>query len=109
MPQEPDDDFDMSIFLCVDCNFDTFEDDERYMVDSRLWKMSGIDPQGSHLCIGCLEKRLGRQLYPDDFTICLLNRGWHLHSPRLASRILGVEEDKLPSDYMNLVKNLPYH
>jgi hypothetical protein len=37
------------------------------MVKPRVWKASGMADWGGCLCIGCLEKRIGRQLTPKDF------------------------------------------
>lgn len=56
-------------FLCVDCQFDTFQN-EYYMVKDEIWPI-GMDD--GMLCIDCLEKRLGRKLIKDDFTDCLVN------------------------------------
>jgi hypothetical protein len=40
---------------------------EVYYVHPHVWKASGIDFWGGVLCIGCLEKRIGRRLQPLDF------------------------------------------
>ena len=57
---------DRSSFLCLDCGVDTGAIDEDYMVTHELW--ARVNPGGDGmLCIGCLEKRLGRELTPDDF------------------------------------------
>ena len=40
---------------------------EIYMVRSAIWKKAGMKPFGGCLCIGCLEKRLGRKLKRRDF------------------------------------------
>lgn len=40
---------------------------EIYHVRDSVWKAAGIEPMGGCLCIGCLEKRLGRELRPKDF------------------------------------------
>jgi hypothetical protein len=40
---------------------------EVYMVRESVWKKAGMEPFGGCLCIGCLEKRLGRKLKPKDF------------------------------------------
>jgi hypothetical protein len=46
----------------------TFDDHtEVYTVKPKVWKAAGMEPMGGCLCIGCLEKRLGRQLTPKDF------------------------------------------
>jgi len=42
-------------------------DSEVYMVRDAIWKKAGMEPFGGCLCIGCLEKRLGRKLKPKDF------------------------------------------
>jgi hypothetical protein len=39
---------------CIDCGYN-------------VWKKAGMEPYGGCLCIGCLEKRLGRKLKPKDF------------------------------------------
>ena len=57
---------DRSSFLCLDCGVDTGAIDEYYMVTHELWACANPDGAGM-LCIGCLEKRLGRELTPDDF------------------------------------------
>jgi len=57
---------DRSSFLCLDCGVDTGAIDEYYRVTNELW--ARVNPGGDGmLCIGCLEKRLGRELTPDDF------------------------------------------
>src|SRR5262249_1284217 len=40
---------------------------ELYMVRPKVWERAGMVDFGGCLCIGCLEKRLGRQLMPRDF------------------------------------------
>jgi hypothetical protein len=40
---------------------------EVYTVRTAVWKEAGVVPMGGCLCIGCLEKRLGRNLRPKDF------------------------------------------
>ena len=69
---------------CVDCNVNTNEIDEYYMVTSDVWPLEG----NGMLCIGCLEQRIGRQLTPADFTSVLVNRDCK-QSARLASRLSG--------------------
>ena len=57
---------DRSSFLCLDCGVDTGSIDQYYRVTNELW--ARVNPGGDGmLCIGCLEKRLGRELTPDDF------------------------------------------
>jgi hypothetical protein len=50
-------------FSCADCGYDY---DEYYMVHDDIWQTHGVGD--GMLCIGCLEKRLGRQLCRQDFT-----------------------------------------
>jgi len=50
------------------------ENTELYMVRDKVWKAAGMEPYGGCLCIGCLEKRLGRKLRPKDFTDHAFNR-----------------------------------
>src|SRR5262245_16353555 len=40
---------------------------EVYTVRDSVWKAAGMQPWGGCLCIGCLEKRLGRTLRSKDF------------------------------------------
>jgi len=49
-------------FSCEDCGSDC---DGYYMVQNDIWKTYGAS--GAMLCIGCLEKRIGRQLSQQDF------------------------------------------
>jgi hypothetical protein len=41
---------------------------ETYIVHDHIWKSAGMEPWGGCLCIGCLEKRIGRELMPMDFS-----------------------------------------
>ena len=40
---------------------------EVYMVNSKIWEAAGMMEMGGCLCIGCLEKRIGRTLNAGDF------------------------------------------
>ena len=40
---------------------------EIYMVKGPVWEAAGMEPMGGCLCIGCLEKRIGRTLTSKDF------------------------------------------
>jgi hypothetical protein len=42
-------------------------DTEVYTVKDATWKQAGMRAWNGCLCIGCLEKRIGRQLRPKDF------------------------------------------
>jgi len=79
---------------CLDCSAETTfgKNDEYYMVHDRLWLRA--NPQGhGKLCIGCLEKRIGRTLRPRDFKDCPLNTSFFGKSDRLVSRLTGLTED----------------
>jgi hypothetical protein len=89
---------------CHDCRTDTVtraDLGEVYMVHNELWARAGMEPNGGFLCIGCLERRLGRRLTPDDFTDCPLNadqrrdREHHYVSDRLYSRLIGWHQLRL--------------
>src|SRR5215831_5261097 len=78
-------------WLCVDCGINTApgipdveeairqleargryparvdDQSEVYMVRDHVWNKAGMEPFGGCLCIGCLERRLGRKLKPKDF------------------------------------------
>jgi hypothetical protein len=73
--------------LCDDCAVNTIEIGEGYMVVYEVWSEAHPEGRGlcGLLCIGCLERRLGRRLVPSDFTDVPLNRSaWQ--SPRLRGR-----------------------
>jgi hypothetical protein len=65
---------------CDDCGVDVAPCDadgypvedgwEGYMVHDQVWEAAGGE---GHLCVGCLEARLGRRLTVGDFTDCPLN------------------------------------
>jgi hypothetical protein len=42
-------------------------DSEMYIVKDKVWKAAGVEPYGGCLCVGCLERRIGRKLKPKDF------------------------------------------
>jgi hypothetical protein len=52
-------------FHCMDCGVDTWDTDEFYMVADALWLSVVPDGRGM-LCVGCLERRLGRRLTAAD-------------------------------------------
>lgn len=82
------------IFNCLDCGINTQKSKEVYMVRHDLWDALTSrwkDERDGMLCIGCLEKRWGHRLTPNDFTKCPLNsRGMSYRwpkSPRLQNRL----------------------
>ena len=72
--------------LCLDCGIDTMATDEYYMVLDDVWLKGVPDGQGM-LCIGCLEKRLGRQLVASDFIAAPINLGFFPRSRRFLDRL----------------------
>jgi hypothetical protein len=80
---------------CADCGMDTTPCTgkrgcrhigkwEHYMVHHELWAQAGMTT--GLLCIGCLERRLGRTLTAADFTPWLINLPSPWDTPRLAAR-----------------------
>ena len=51
---------------CLDCGVDTNAINENYMVVDDLWH-GALPSEAGALCVGCIEKRLGRKLRRDDF------------------------------------------
>jgi hypothetical protein len=49
-------------------------DSEVYIVRDSVWQKTGLEGYGGCLCIGCLEKRIGRRLKPKDFPDHPFNR-----------------------------------
>ena len=85
--------------LCCDCGIDTIATDEWYMVNDEVWEQAwagrrrsqDVIPGGGglideFLCIGCLEKRIGRTLCRTDFTDAPINR-FPNNSDRLLDRL----------------------
>lgn len=84
---------------CLDCGKPTWQPrgkSEWYMVHDHLWQQSGTPTrigggppgQGFYLCIGCLEIRLGRELFAGDFTAAPLNATRPQNSDRLNDRLV---------------------
>ena len=71
--QEEEEDFEINILPCSDCEVDTgFTGiDEYYMVHHDLWVQ--VNGGEGFLCIGCLEERLGRELNANDFPAFPIN------------------------------------
>jgi hypothetical protein len=53
------DDLDLTLTFSEEC--------EVYNVKESVWRSAGVDSTGGCLCIGCLEKRIGRRLTRKDF------------------------------------------
>jgi hypothetical protein len=65
-------------FPCRDCGWDTNSAapgvrTENYVVHDKVWQQAGMEKMGGDLCVGCLEKRLGRQLNKHDFPAVPVN------------------------------------
>ncbi len=79
-------------WVCFDCNANVRQ--EYYMVHNHIWRsalrrarVDGCVPTVyDMLCVTCLERRLGRELTPADFTTCALNRTG-IRNPRLLQRM----------------------
>jgi hypothetical protein len=79
---------DLDAFLCADCCENTLILHEYYMVTKEVWKEATQNKKAYMLCIGCLEKRLGRELSNKDFGNYPLNTvGWNKQSSRLVDRL----------------------
>lgn len=74
-------------FLCQDCQIDTGKNNEFYFIKTELW-LSVMPTINGMLCVGCLEKSLGRKLRADDFTKASINSPKHgQKSLRLLNRL----------------------
>jgi hypothetical protein len=78
----------MTDWACFDCGRDTW--DEYFMLDNALWeRTTTIRSRSAMLCVGCVERRLGRRLRRRDFTDVPINEPqfpWE-KSVRLLSRL----------------------
>lgn len=76
--------------LCDDCGFNTSHS-EYYMVKNPIWEEAQNKGIAQILCIGCLERRIGRKLVSNDFSDVPLNLmirdGSFSSSRRLLERI----------------------
>jgi hypothetical protein len=95
--------------LCRDCGADTTPCTgkrgcrhagrwEQFMVTAEVWAAAGMparvarafnESDGDFLCVGCIERRLGRSLVPADFIDALINEPDPWDTPRLAARKAG--------------------
>jgi hypothetical protein len=84
---------------CCDCSIGTIAIDEWYMVNNEVWEQAWSGRRRSQyvipgsgglidefLCIGCLEKRIGRTLCRTDFIDAPINRFLN-NSDRLLDRL----------------------
>lgn len=76
-------------FVCMDCSVDTDALGEYFMLQHDLWAQIQPDRIG-HLCVGCVESRLGRTLTAADFLDVPLNTNpdpRRVRSARLTERL----------------------
>jgi hypothetical protein len=73
-------------FECLDCGTNTLETGEYYMLQDAVWLEANPSDRGM-LCIGCVEKRLGRTLAAGAFSQCPLNDCTVGRSERVRNRI----------------------
>lgn len=81
---------DLEPLLCGDCGMDTGKIDsvEMYGLKNELWQQVNLNKPVDFLCIGCLEKRLGREVDANDFSDVLLNEHpAYQRSERLKDRL----------------------
>jgi hypothetical protein len=69
-------------FSCIDCGKNTENSGELYIVPNELWASSGLDSTDGMLCLGCLERRIGRPLVPGDFELAPLPEAWDRYAAR---------------------------
>ena len=74
---------------CLDCGKNTFKAEEYYMIHNHLWRRANPKVRGM-LCLDCLEKRLGRELRPADFTDAPVNEMQAKLCHALEIRLYGV-------------------
>jgi hypothetical protein len=73
-------------FFCMDCDVDTYVNQQFYMLKDRLWKRINPSVDGM-LCLPCAEKRLGRSLSRKDFKDVRVNTAQARVCPELAERL----------------------
>ena len=83
----------MENFICLDCGVNTDEIGEYYMLTNEVWKEAVPDLVGM-LCINCVELRLGRQLWPEDFMDSPINYFHSRLSARVLSRFCGIPDEE---------------
>ena len=96
---------DYSEFKCIECDVNTLDVREYYMIQNDLWEQVNPNKNGM-MCIGCVEEKLKRELTPEDFTNCPLN----LFSPnkkseRLLKRLGYTNKGRFSEYIMDLYYN----
>jgi hypothetical protein len=64
-------DMDIAIYGQSSATYD--DNTEVYHLREEVWKNTGMEQMGGCLCIGCVEKRIGRRLKPKDFADHVFN------------------------------------
>lgn len=100
------DDEDMENFICLDCGINTADIGEYYMLTSAVWQEAAPDEGdlGGMLCVNCVELRLGRQLWPEDFMDAPLNYMHSIMSSRLLARFCGIPDPEA-EELQEILKN----
>jgi hypothetical protein len=75
--------------LCSDCGVDLIKIGEYYIVKDKVW--DEVASKNELLCIGCLEKRIGRKLISEDFPEIELNYGKNYSQSRRLLNRMGKE------------------
>ena len=72
---------------------------EVYTVRDSVWKAAGMEPMGGCICIGCLEKRLGRKLNPKGLPAppSIQFSAWDRAAHRAAGAIMKEERERNPA------------
>jgi hypothetical protein len=93
------------VSACADCGIGTIAAGEWYMVNDHVWRLVWWErktwqalPGQQILCIGCLERRLGRTLRADDFIpdIPVNDPNKPNISARLRERLLAIRSRRRP-------------
>lgn len=66
MSNDEEEEISLACWVCGDVG-------DYYMVRNHTWAVAGLHPHAL-CCLACLQRRLGRPLSIDDFTVCRLNR-----------------------------------
>jgi len=76
-------------FKCLDCNINTSHIEEYYMLYDHIWDKIIYGNKEGMLCIGCVERRLGRKLVRTDFSLFALinDLDFGVKSDRLKNRL----------------------
>jgi hypothetical protein len=91
------------ITRCCDCSLGTNVAREWYMVKPKVWKEAWTGrrkpwhelPGQSVLCVGCLERRIGRTLCAADFADAVVNDPEGDISDRLRQRLMATKSQPL--------------